>query len=177
MIIAITPSLNASSRLGDTRAYLTINHDSPHLSAVSVRNPRGAVNFQYFHCFSSWQTIVCRERARVLDYHCLKLDEGNETRGPLTIMPTKKSSAPKAFIAVIVCVIMAGFGWLSDPLAAADQTGALSRLLAWSTLAAAAIALIVAIYVTCRALTIREPQKDSDLEFEEDDSLRPRHQR
>jgi len=27
------------------------------------------------------QTIVCRERARVLDYHCLKLDEGNETRG------------------------------------------------------------------------------------------------
>jgi hypothetical protein len=27
------------------------------------------------------QTIVCRERARVLDYHCLKFDEGNETRG------------------------------------------------------------------------------------------------
>jgi hypothetical protein len=105
----------------------------------------------------------------VLDYHCLKLDEGNETRGPLTIMATKKASAPKALIAVIVCVIMVGFGWLSDPLTAGDQTGALSRLLAWSCLAAAAFALVVAIYFTCRALTIREPQKDSDLEFEEDD--------
>jgi hypothetical protein len=79
--MAITPSLNASSRLGDTSAYLTINHYRPHLSTVSVRNPREAVNFQYFRCFSSQQTIVCRERARVLDYQCLKLDEGNETRG------------------------------------------------------------------------------------------------
>jgi hypothetical protein len=35
---------------------------------------------------------------------------------------------------------------------------------------AVAIALIVAIYFTCRVLTIREPQKDSDLEFELDDS-------
>jgi hypothetical protein len=60
-------------------------------------------------------------------------------------------------------------GWLSDPLTAADQTGALSRLFAWSCLAAAAIALIVAIYFTFRALTIREPQKESDLEFEKDD--------
>jgi hypothetical protein len=84
-------------------------------------------------------------------------------------MATKKASAPRAFIAVIVCVIMVGFGWLSDPLTAADQTGALSRLLAWSCLAAAAIALIVAIYFTFRALTIREPKKESDLEFEEDD--------
>jgi hypothetical protein len=89
---------------------------------------------------------------------------------PLTLMATKKASAPKAFIAVIVCVIMVGFGWLSDPLTASDQTGDLSRLLAWSSLAAAAIALIVAIYLTGRALTIREPQKDSDLEFEGDDS-------
>jgi hypothetical protein len=31
----------------------------------------------------------------------------------------------------------AGFGWLSDLLTAADQTGALSRLLAWSSFAAA----------------------------------------
>jgi hypothetical protein len=66
MMIAITPSLNASSRLGDTRPYPTINHNRPHLSAVSVRNPREAVNF---HCSSSRQTIVCRPRARVLDYH------------------------------------------------------------------------------------------------------------
>jgi hypothetical protein len=65
---------------------------------------------------------------------------------------------------------MVGFGWLSDPLTAADQTGALSRLLAWSCLAAAAIALIVAIYFTFRALAVREPQKESDLEFEGDDS-------
>jgi hypothetical protein len=85
-------------------------------------------------------------------------------------MATKKASAPRAFIAVIVCVIMVGFGWLSDPLTAADQNGALSRLLAWSCLAAAAIALIVAIFFTFRALTIREPQKDSDLESEGDDS-------
>jgi hypothetical protein len=89
---------------------------------------------------------------------------------PLTIMATKKASAPKAFIAVIVCVIMVGFGWLSDPLTAADQTGALSKLIAWSCLTAAAIALIVAIFFTFRALTVREPQKESDLEFEEDDS-------
>ncbi len=65
--------------------------------------------------------------------------------------------------------MMVGFGWLSDPLTAADQTGALSRLLAWSCLAAAAIALIVAIYFTFRGLIIREPQKESDLEFEGDD--------
>jgi hypothetical protein len=58
-------------------------------------------------------------------------------------MATNKASAPKAFIAVIVCVIMVGLGWLSDPLIANDQSGALSRLLAWSCLAAAAIALIV----------------------------------
>ena len=93
--------------------------------------------------------------------------EGNETR-PLTLMATKNAFALKAFITGIVCVILVGFGWLSDPLTAGDQTGALSTLLAWSSLAAAAIALIVAIYFTCRALTVREPQKDADLESEED---------
>jgi hypothetical protein len=85
-------------------------------------------------------------------------------------MATKKASALNAFITGIVCVIMVGFGWLSDPLTAADQTGALSRLLAWSCFAAAALALIVAIYFTCRALTIREPPKESDFEFEGDES-------
>jgi hypothetical protein len=85
-------------------------------------------------------------------------------------MATKKASALKAFITGIVCVIVVGFGWLSDPLAAADQTGDLSRLLAWSCVAAAALALIVAIYFTCQALTIRERQKDSDLESEGDGS-------
>ena len=86
------------------------------------------------------------------------------------LMATKKASALKVFITGIVCVIMVGFGWLSDPFAAFDQTGALSKLLAWSCLAAAAIALIVAIYFTCRALAVREPQKDTDLESEEDSS-------
>ena len=84
-------------------------------------------------------------------------------------MPAKKASALKAFIAGIVGVILVGFGWLSDPLTAADQTAAISKLLAWSSLAAAAIALIVAIYFTCRALAVREPQKEPDLEFEGDD--------
>jgi hypothetical protein len=98
-----------------------------------------------------------------------QIDERNETR-PLTLMATKKGSALRAFITGIVCVIMVGFGWLSDPLTAADQTGALSRLLAWSCLAAAAIALIVAIYFTFRALTVREPPKDPDLESEGDGS-------
>jgi hypothetical protein len=83
-------------------------------------------------------------------------------------MATKKASASKAFIAVIVCVIMVGFGWLSDPLVAVDQTAALSRLLAWSSLAAAGIALIAAIYFTFRALTVREPQKESDSESKGD---------
>jgi hypothetical protein len=86
------------------------------------------------------------------------------------LMATKNASAPKAFIAVIVCVIMIGLGWLSDPLAAADQTPALSRLLAWSCLAAAAIAVLLAIYFTLRALTVREPPKESDFEFEGDDN-------
>jgi hypothetical protein len=85
-------------------------------------------------------------------------------------MATKKAPARKAFITGIVCVVMVGFGWLSDPLTTGDQTGALSRLLAWFCLAAAAIALIVAIYFTFRALAIREPQKESDLESEEDGS-------
>ena len=65
-------------------------------------------------------------------------------------------------------MILVGFGWLSDPLTAGDQTAVISRLLAWSCLSAAAIALIVAIYFTCRALTIREPPKESDLESEGD---------
>ena len=85
-------------------------------------------------------------------------------------MATKKASALKAFVTGIVCIVMVGFRWLSDPLTAADQTGALSTLLAWSSLAAAAIALAVAIYFTCRALTVREPEKESDLEFEGDGS-------
>ena len=84
-------------------------------------------------------------------------------------MATKEASALKAFITGIVCFIMIGLGWLSDPFTANDQTGALSRLLAWSSLAAAAIALIVAIYFTFRALTIREPPKESELEPEEND--------
>jgi formate/nitrite transporter FocA (FNT family) len=33
----------------------------------------------------------------------------------LTIMATKKASALKAFITGIVCVVMVGLGWLSDP--------------------------------------------------------------
>ena len=98
-----------------------------------------------------------------------QLNEGNDAY-PLTLMATKKASALQAFITGIVCVVMVGFGWLSDPLIANDQTGALSRLLAWSCLAAAAIALIVAIYFTVRALTIREPERDSDLEFKGDGS-------
>jgi len=84
------------------------------------------------------------------------------------LMATKKASALKVFITGIVCVIMVGFGWLSDPFAAFDQTGALSKLLAWSCLVAAAMALVVAIYFTCRALTVREPQKDTDFESEGD---------
>ena len=86
-----------------------------------------------------------------------------------TIVAKKKAFALKAFLTGIVCVVMVGFSWLSDPLTTADQTGDPSRLLAWFCLAAAAIALIVAIYFTFRALTIREPQKESDLEFEGDD--------
>jgi hypothetical protein len=85
-------------------------------------------------------------------------------------MANKKASALKAFITGIVCVVMVGLGWLSDPLIANDQSGALSRLLAWSCLAAAASALVLAIYFTFRALAVREPEKESDLEFEGDDS-------
>ena len=84
-------------------------------------------------------------------------------------MTTKKASALQAFITGIVCVILIGLGWLSDPLTANDQTGALPRLLAWFCLGAAAIALGVAIYFTWRALTIREPPKESDLESAGDD--------
>jgi hypothetical protein len=83
-------------------------------------------------------------------------------------MATKKASTLKAFITGIICIVMVGFGWLSDPIIANDQTGALSRILAWFCLAAAAIALIVAIYFTCRALAMREPQKESELECEGD---------
>jgi hypothetical protein len=83
-------------------------------------------------------------------------------------MATKKASALKAFITGIVCIVMIGLGWLSDPLIANGEAGLLTRLLAWSCLAAAAIALIVAIYFTFRALTIREPQKESDFDSEED---------
>jgi hypothetical protein len=86
------------------------------------------------------------------------LDQENEARH-LTLMAAKNASAVKGFIARIACVIMVGFGWLSDPLAAVDQTAAISRLLAWSSLGAAAIALIAAIYFTCRALSVSEPQE------------------
>jgi hypothetical protein len=65
---------------------------------------------------------------------------------------------------------MVGLGWLSDPLIANGQAGFLSTLVAWFCLAAAAIALFVAIYFTLRALTIREPLKDSDWESEENGS-------
>ena len=85
-------------------------------------------------------------------------------------MATKKASALKAFITGIICVILVGFGWLSDPLIANDQTGVLSRILACFCLGAAAVALVVAIYFTCRALTVRVPQKESDLEPEGNDS-------
>jgi hypothetical protein len=84
----------------------------------------------------------------------------------LNIIAKKKAPALKAFITGIVCVVMVGFGWLSDP---SPQPTRLA-LLAWFFLAAAAIALIMAIYFTFRALTIREPQTESDLEFEGDDS-------
>jgi hypothetical protein len=83
-------------------------------------------------------------------------------------MATKKASALKAFITGIVCIIMIGLGWLSDALIANGQTGGISKLLAWLSLAAAAVALLVAICFTFRALAIREPQKESDLEFEEE---------
>jgi hypothetical protein len=83
-------------------------------------------------------------------------------------MATKKSAVLKAFITGIICVVMVGFGWLSDPLIANDRTGVLSRILACFCVGAAAIALIVAIYFTFRALAIREPQKDPDLESEGD---------
>ena len=85
-------------------------------------------------------------------------------------MATKKASVLKAFITAVVCVIMIGLGWLSDPPTANDQTAVLSTLLAWCCLAAAAIALIVAIYFTIRAFTIREPPKDSDFDSEGDGS-------
>lgn len=81
-------------------------------------------------------------------------------------MATKNASAVKGFTAGIVCLIMVGFGWLSDPLIAVDQTAAISILLAWSSLAAATIALIAAIYFTCRTLCVREPKKESELESE-----------
>jgi anaerobic C4-dicarboxylate transporter len=114
----------------------------------------------------SQQTVVCPARSRVLDFYCLTLTT-NETRS-LTLMATKKGSVLKAFITAVVCVIMIGLGWLSDPLTANDQTAVLSRLLAWFCVAAAAIAFIVAIYFTIRAFTIREPPKESDLESEGD---------
>ena len=81
-------------------------------------------------------------------------------------MATKNAFALRAFITGIVCIIMVGLGWLSDPLATVDQNIGISTLLAWASLAAAAIALIVAVYFTCRAVAIREPQKETDLESE-----------
>lgn len=85
-------------------------------------------------------------------------------------MSTKKASVLSAFITGIVCVVMVGLSWLSDPLIANSQAGFLSTVLAWSCLAAAAIALILAIYFTFRALTIRQPLKESDWESEENGS-------
>jgi small-conductance mechanosensitive channel len=80
-------------------------------------------------------------------------------------MATKKASALKAFMTGIVCVVMIGLGWLPDP-PHSKRPDRRSRLFAWFSLAAAAIALIVAVYFTFRALTIREPEKESDLESE-----------
>jgi formate/nitrite transporter FocA (FNT family) len=85
-------------------------------------------------------------------------------------MTTRKASVLRAFITGIVCVMMVGLSWLSDPLIANGETGFLSTLLAWFCLVAAGIALIVAMYFTFRALTIREPLKDSDWESEENGS-------
>jgi hypothetical protein len=85
-------------------------------------------------------------------------------------MATKKASALKAFITGIVCIVMIGLGWLSDPLIANDEPGLLSILFAWCCLAGAAIALIVAIYFTIRAFTIREPPKELDFDSEGDGS-------
>ena len=82
-------------------------------------------------------------------------------------MTTRKAFVLRAFITVIVCVVMVGLSWLSDPLIANGQTGFLSTVLAWFCLVAAGLALIVAIYSTFRALIIREPLKDSDWESEE----------
>lgn len=111
-----------------------------------------------------------------LGFHCpFRRDPYGKTRprkrdSPVALMATKNAFVLRAFITGIVCIVMVGLGWLSDPLTAGDQTGAISRLVAWFSLAAATIALIIAIYFTWRALTIREPQKESDLEFEGDGS-------
>jgi len=85
-----------------------------------------------------------------------------ENSNPMTIGRTAKLVAitTPLFFTGIVCVILVGSGWLSDPLAATDQTADLSRFLAGSCLAAAAMAVIVAIYFTFRALTVREPPKN-----------------
>jgi hypothetical protein len=87
-----------------------------------------------------------------------------------TLMGTKNASASRAFIAIIASVMMLGFGWLSDPLTASDQTSAISKILAWASLSAAAIAVLAAIYFTCRALAVREPERESGFEFPEDTS-------
>jgi hypothetical protein len=82
-------------------------------------------------------------------------------------MGTKNATASRAFIAIIASVIMVGFGWLSDPFTAADQTGFISKILAWASLSAAAIAIFAAIYFTCRALAVRQPEKETDFESPE----------
>ena len=85
-------------------------------------------------------------------------------------MATKNAFAVRSFITGIVCIVMVGLGWLSDPLTAGDQSGVISRFVAWLSVAAGAVALIAAIYFTGRALTLREPQKEPGLEFERDGS-------
>ena len=80
--------------------------------------------------------------------------------GPELAWPPRKASALKAFIRGVVLVANRRFGSPVRPLIANDQSDALSRLLAWSSLAAVAVALLVAIYFTFPALTIREPQRE-----------------
>jgi hypothetical protein len=82
-------------------------------------------------------------------------------------MTTKNALASRAFMAAVVCVIMVGLGWLSDPLTASDQTSPISRILAWASLVAAGIAVVAAIYFTCKALAVREPEREPDLESSE----------
>jgi hypothetical protein len=71
-----------------------------------------------------------------------------------------KYAAPEAFITGIGCVIKVGIGWLSHPFTAADQTGALSRLLARSCLPGCRDRFGGGIYLIFGAPTICELKKN-----------------